>query len=544
MRNFILILSCVCIIYGSAYANTSIKVTRFHLLRDAVTRMIPVFKKNMLWEQGGVGIDTLVDYLRKNETGVYKLYPERGLRLQLGKAMEEELRGKVFRVQFWDDNRSVSKYFLGTEPNIHKIIDEILGELQYKLKQENGGLSMDEIIAKLKEVHPAVYNLYVLASSKTNDRGLRIALSKALDEKLDHNVFYLVIGVDGEQTRKYFLGQSPDLKAIVNETLIALSAKLEWGKGGLSTDEIVAKIKERHPTVYSLYVQASNTNTDSGLRLALGEVMDKKLNGGIFSMPVSVGDKYINKYFSGKEPDLEAIIASVFPRLRHKMQWQQGGLSMDEIVAAVRVFYRDVYTLYIQTSYNNTDAGLRIALGRALEKRLQQETDVFTIQVNVGNRKPFKYLEGKKPDIESILAAVLPRVSYKLKVENGGLIMDDVMAEVKALYPHVHTLYVQASSKGNDYGLRTLLGKELEKVQQGSIFRMLVDTDDNKKVFKYFYGREPPDIKAVLNEIISTPKIKRKMRVANGGVRMHEIIAAFKEFNPDTYALYVLLTSS
>ena len=97
MRSFIIILLCMCIVYGSTYANTSIKVDTLSLVaRCSYPHDARVQEKHDVGARR-VSIDILVDYLHKNETGVYKLYSERALRLQLGKAMEEELHGKVFR---------------------------------------------------------------------------------------------------------------------------------------------------------------------------------------------------------------------------------------------------------------------------------------------------------------------------------------------------------------------------------------------------------------------------------------------------------------
>ena len=95
---------------------------------------------------------------------------------------------------------------------------------------------------------------------------------------------------------------------------------------------------------------------------------DAELNGKVFSLLVKVDGRSVRKYFVGEAPDLEAIISEVMaiPERNAKMKWENEGLTMDEIMAAVIETYPDVHTLYVQASPNKNEHGLRIALGKVL----------------------------------------------------------------------------------------------------------------------------------------------------------------------------------
>ena len=89
------------------------------------------------------------------------------------------------------------------------------------------------------------------------------------------DVFSLRIKEDGKNVRKYFRGTAPDLKAIIADIVAtdALSAKMQWGKEGLSMDDIMAEVITHHSEVRELYMGASHNNTEHGLRIALGMVL-------------------------------------------------------------------------------------------------------------------------------------------------------------------------------------------------------------------------------------------------------------------------------
>ena len=172
---------------------------------------------------------------------------------------------------------------------------------------------------------------------------------------------------DGKKVSKYFRGAAPDLKAIIADIVAtdALSAKMQWGEEGLSMDDILAEVSTHHPKVRELYVGASHNNTEHGLRSALGEVLEKEMQGDVFRLHINVDGKNVRKYFRGTAPDLKAIIADIVATdaLSAKMQWGKEGLSMDDIMAEVSTHHPKVRELYVGASHNNNEYGLRTALG-------------------------------------------------------------------------------------------------------------------------------------------------------------------------------------
>ena len=223
---------------------------------------------------------------------------------------------------------------------------------------ERGGVAMDEFVKYLEVHESSVYSSY-------SERGLRLQLGKALHEELNRDVFSLTVRVDGRQVSQYFVGEAPDLEAIISEVMAIpeLNAKMKWENEGLTMDEIMTAVIESYPDVQTLYlyVQASPHKTEHGLRVALGMVLDAELNGKVFSLPVEMDGRHVHTYFVGEAPDLAAIISEVMaiPKINAKMKWENGGLTMDEIMAAVIETYPAVHTLYVQASPNKT--GVRTA---------------------------------------------------------------------------------------------------------------------------------------------------------------------------------------
>ena len=240
---------------------------------------IPEFKGRMTWASGGVAMDEFINYLSVHETKVYSRYnSERGLRSSLGIALNDAMNRDIFSLIIYADGKNVSKYFLGAKPDLQAIISTVIAtpELNAKMQWGSEGLSTDEIMAAVTKLYPKVRTLYVQASTNKNDSGLRVALGRALDEEMEGSVFSLPIGADGKKVRKYFLGTKPDLKAIISTVITdpELNAKMQWGREGLSMDEIMAAVTKLYPEVHTLYVQASTNKRDHGLRSALGKTLD------------------------------------------------------------------------------------------------------------------------------------------------------------------------------------------------------------------------------------------------------------------------------
>ena len=278
MKRLTHLLLCLSVVTSNAYARRTVK--HFDLLRDATREMfkIPKFTANMAWGKSGVALDELITYLHNHDHKIYTLYDsERGLRTQLGKAIEEEMQGDVFRLQLSVDGKKVSKYFRGAAPDLSGIIADIVATdaLSARMQWGKEGLSMDDIMAEVSRYHPNVRKLYVGFSLNNTEHGLRTALGKVLDAEMQGDVFSLQPDVDGKLVRKYFRGAAPDLTAIIAD-IVAIdkfSGKMQWGNEGLRMDDIMAAVSRYHPDVRKLYGGFSANNTEHGLRIALGKVL-------------------------------------------------------------------------------------------------------------------------------------------------------------------------------------------------------------------------------------------------------------------------------
>ena len=473
MKIFIYLLLCLSVVTSNVYARRVGK--NFDLLQDANREMfkIPKFTANMAWGKSGVAIDELITYLHNHDPKVYRLYDsERGLRIQLGKAIKEEMQGDVFSLYIKEDGKLVGKYFRGEAPDLKAVIADIIATdaLSAKMQWGKEGLNMDDIIAEVITHHSEVRELYVGFSHNNTEHGLRIALGKVLDGEMKGDVFSLQFKEDGKKVSKYFRGTAPDLKAIIADIVArdALSAKMQWGEEGLSMDDIMTEVSTHHPKVRELYVGASHNNTENGLRSSLGEVLEKEMQGDVFRLHINVDGKNVSKYFRGTAPDLKAIIADIVARdaLSAKMQWGEEGLSMDDIMAEVSTHHPKVRELYVGASHNNNEYGLRTALGEVLDAEMQG--DVFRLHINVDGKNVRKYFRGTAPDLKAIIADIVATDALSAKMQWGkeGLSMDDIMAEVITHHSEVRELYMGASHNNTEHGLRIALGMVLSSIDR------------------------------------------------------------------------------
>ena len=544
MKIFICFLLCLSVVTSNVYARRVVK--KFDLLQDATRKMfeIPKFTANMAWGKSGVAMDELITYLHNYDFNTYRQYKsERGLRRQLGKVIKEEMQSDVFSLQIQEDGKQVSKYFRGTAPDLKAIIADIVATdaLSAKMQWGKEGLSMDDIIAEVSTHHPEVRELYVGFSHNNKESGLRTALGMVLEKQMKGGVFSLQIQEDGKNVSKYFRGTAPDLKAIIADIVAtdAFSAKMQWGEEGLSMDDIMAEVSTHHPEVRELYVGFSHNNKESGLRIALGKVLDAEMQGDVFSLLIQEDGKNVSKYFRGTAPDLKAIIADIVATdaFSAKMQWGEEGLSMDDIMAEVSTHHPEVRELYVGFSHNNKEHGLRTALGMVLEK--QMKGGVFSLLIQEDGKKVSKSFRGTAPDLKAIIADILATDALSAKMQWGeeGLSMDDIMAEVSTHHPEVRELYVGFSHNNKESGLRSALGMVLEKQMKGGVFSLQIQ-EDGKNVSKYFRGTAP-DLKAIIADIVATDAFSAKMQWGEEGLSMDDIMAKVSTHHPEVRELYV-----
>ena len=402
-------------------------------------------------------------------------------------------------------------------------------DIRQAMAWERGGVIFDNFIEHLSKHETDVYNLY-------SEPVLRIQLGYAL-EKLDDDIFFLSIYADGISVHKYFLGVKPDLKKIVSEVINmnSIRDKMSWSNGGVAMDDIVAEVIKLHPNIRTLYMRASHNNTEDGLRIAIGKAMDKDLEDGIFTLSTMINGKSTKKYFLGIKPDLEEIALEIIDKYRNKMEWQNGGLAMDEILAFVKWYYPHVYNLYVQASVNKNSRGLISSLGRALDRRLDES--FFTISLD-GN-KDRKYFWGEQPVTKDLLAKIIrsEAISTKMEWHNGGATFDDIIEQFVQLYPGFYDLYRKAYNKDGNELHRTFATMLGALMRNEDIFSIKIGAGSRYNR-KYFHGKRP-DIEKIVLEILSMPELRNKMRWENGGLSADEIMAVVMNRYPEVYHLYV-----
>ena len=133
------------------------------------------------------------------------------------------------------------------------------------------------------------------------------------------------------------------------------------------------------------------------------------------------------------------------------LAWEKGGVTIDYVIQYLDEFYPDVFSIY-KTRGRSTqfysDTGLRIVVGRSLEKAMAARGDVFSMRVQQGSKRTRKYFVGEKPDIDAIVKSI--------GVEKST---EEIVDAIILQHPDVYTLYVQASADKNDRGLRVAVGK-------------------------------------------------------------------------------------
>lgn len=316
-----------------------------------------------------------------------------------------------------------------------------------------------------------------------------------------------------------------------------IASKMSCRRGGASLDMFVTHLKEHETEVYNLY-------SEERLRNRLGRALGRDLQDNVFKMVVDVNSAgKATRYFIGKKPDLEAILADILslPEISEKLEWINGGLAMDEIIMTMVMRHKDVYPLYIGASIAKRDHGLRTRLGEILVKLLQ--SNVFRLLVDAGGRRAYRYFYGQAPDLKAIAKEVIttPELHAKMELENGGLTVDDIIGGIITLHPDVYLLYMRASGRDSDHGLRVALGKVLGKEMQDEVFSKRVNVD-GELVIKYFWAAEytrKDDLKNVLAAVFALPEIKAKLRWRNGGATIDDFIKGIIKLHPDVYSTYL-----
>ncbi len=274
------------------------------------------------------------------------------------------------------------------------------------------------------------------------------------------------------------IANSPLLRGAVSRlfTIPQVAEKMAWQNGGITIDNLIEILRILEPKAYEVWDASSKY--DWHKRFLLGTTIRNEMRDEVFSLHGPLVSKWSDyrsnwyaddstKYFLGKaEPDIKAMIADVMftPESLIKMEWGNGGLSIDAIVADFKEKYPDVYNLYAQASATKTDAWLRdLVKGRMHQDSSDHHKlgDYFTIRVTVDGKPVYKFFLGAKPDLKVSLIMAISNAGLLNKMEDSGITMDEIVAALRD-HSRVYTLYVQAS--GSERGLRIALGKAMRKI--------------------------------------------------------------------------------
>ena len=292
------------------------------------------------------------------------------------------------------------------------------------------------------------------------------------------------------------IANSPLLRSAVSRlfTIPQVAEQMAWQNGGITIDNLIELLRILEPKAYGVWDASSKY--DGHKRFLLGTTIRNEMRDEVFSLHGPLVSKWSDyrsnwyaddstKYFWGEaEPDIKAMIAEVMftPESLIKMEWENGGLSSDAIVADFKEKYPDVYTLYAQASATKTDAWLRdLVQGRMHEDSSDRHKlgDYFTMRVTVDGKTTHKFFRGnKKPDLRVSLSTAISNAGLLNKMEDSGITMDEIVAALKN-HSRVYTLYVQAS--GSERGLRIALGKAMRKI--GNI----TSRKDSEGTKRYFW---------------------------------------------------------
>lgn len=289
---------------------------------------------------------------------------------------------------------------------------------------------------------------------------------------------------------------SPLLRSAVSRLfeIPGVAKKMAWKNGGLTIDDLIVLLRIIEPEAYEVWLASSDY--DQRIRFLLGTTIRNEMRGEVFSLLAPIPrharrnwwSRQFTKYFWGVEPDIEAIISEVMfaPESLAKMEWENGGLSTNAIIADFKEKYPDVYTLYVQASVDKTDAWLRnLVRGRMHGNSSDRHKlgDYFTMRVTIDAKPVYKFFRGaKKPDLKAIfLDSVIANAEFNAKMVNNGVTMDEIVTELRDHQPHVYTLYVRASGRDSEHGLRIALGKAMHTI--GNV----VSRRDSEGTKRYFW---------------------------------------------------------
>ena len=292
-----------------------------------------------------------------------------------------------------------------------------LPQVTQKMVWANGGISLKEVVKLLEILEPEAYEaLQSVARQTRSENPDQFLIQTVIHNTVREKLFRL----DTPTTSKYFWGEEPDIRALVDEIVFSdrLIKELEWDRGGLSNGTIIQYLQMQHPDVYDLYVQSTDDKDDYWLRdIITGRIHSskgrKKLGKTFTKRMRDHTGKLIHIYYKGEEPNIFKLMLRVIGTddLRDLMMLgrlgEPKGATMDQIVEAIRKHQPSFYALY-----THAYKGSPILEGKAYSSASSSETPT-AVGIN------YDYLRRREHGLRSMLGRHMSDSKTFIRDENS-----------------------------------------------------------------------------------------------------------------------------
>ena len=148
-----------------------------------------------------------------------------------------------------------------------------------------------------------------------------------------------------------------------------------------------------------------------------------------------------------------------------------------------------------------------------------------------------------RPNLKQVRLAVsmlttIPQSAQKMVWANGGITLKEMTTILQTLVPDTYQALLDSplAKDVEENKAEYVLGLEIEKSWSGKIFAL-----DTPTARKYFW-REAPDIRAIVDEIVFSDSLIKKLQWEHGGLSNYRIMQNIQMTHPDVYDLYVQAT--
>ena len=382
--------------------------------------------------------------------------------------------------------------------------------------------------------------------------------------------------------------QARTLQATVTRAKAHLGVKMTLGGGGVHIDDIVAYVKTHAPDEYASHADEQSLQEQIHKMLAKEKDITTKTIAGQ------------RKYFHGEMYDLKEIVQATLNNtsLAINMEQRHGGVTMDEIIAAFKTRYPNIYRLYTNNEQEN-EHGLRSVIGKKMRETMAGMFFIAEIPMSYSSFPLRKYFWGKEPDLSAVFSSVfsLPALLSRMQWQTKGISMDELIAQIKHAQPDVYDYYVQATREKEEWWLHRQLYRVLADtieplltakikddkattpstwLTEARVFSITATNKEGNPITKVFYGL-PSDLEITVASKFGQQQLQRQhdkhpeltalqallhdslisrqvnlipvlreaasslasaMQLEMAGVSLDDAVAKVKEIAPDVYALY------